>query len=68
MCGFLLHVYMVTGPLVVGAFLHHWAFGTFLSFASVLGFFALNKTAEELEGARPLLLGHFSVTAHFGTI
>mmetsp|Transcript_27236 Transcript_27236/g.51864 ORF Transcript_27236/g.51864 Transcript_27236/m.51864 type:complete len:412 (+) Transcript_27236:72-1307(+) len=48
-CGFLLHVYMVTGPLVVGAFLHHWAFGTFLSFASVLGFFALNKTAEELE-------------------
>jgi hypothetical protein len=49
----LLHVYMFTGPLVIGAFLTNPAFGTFLSTASVLGFFALNKTAEELEGARP---------------
>jgi hypothetical protein len=49
----LLHVYMLTGPLVIGAFLKHPGFGTFLSTASVLGFFALNKTAEELEGARP---------------
>lgn len=48
-CGMLLHVYMLTGPLVIGAFLKNPAFGTFLSTASVLGFFALNKTAEELE-------------------
>ena len=55
----LLHVYMLTGPMVIGAFIKHPGFGSFLSFASVLGFFALNKTAEELEGASwPTQLTH----------
>mmetsp|Transcript_20997 Transcript_20997/g.29066 ORF Transcript_20997/g.29066 Transcript_20997/m.29066 type:complete len:205 (+) Transcript_20997:2-616(+) len=45
----LLHVYMFSAPLVIGAFLDSNIFGTVLSFFSVLGYFALNKTAEELE-------------------
>ncbi|KAK3263909.1 hypothetical protein CYMTET_27319 [Cymbomonas tetramitiformis] len=45
----LLNIYMLSAPLVIGSYLHFYAMGAALSAFSVLGFFALNKTAEELE-------------------
>ena len=48
-CGMLLHVYMFSAPLVIGTFLKNWYLSPILSFFSVLGFFALNKTSEEME-------------------
>ena len=48
-CGMLLHVYMFSAPLVIGTFLRNWYLSPILSFFSVLGFFALNKTSEEME-------------------
>lgn len=50
-CGMLLHLYMLSAPLVIGAYIQTPALGTMLATLSVLGLFALNKTAEELEGA-----------------
>mmetsp|Transcript_31765 Transcript_31765/g.61195 ORF Transcript_31765/g.61195 Transcript_31765/m.61195 type:complete len:664 (+) Transcript_31765:248-2239(+) len=48
-CGMLLHLYMLSAPLVIGAYIQTPALGTMLATLSVLGLFALNKTAEELE-------------------
>ena len=48
-CGMLLHVYMFSAPLVIGTFLNNFYLSAILSFFSVLGFFALNKTSEEME-------------------
>jgi len=48
-CGMLLHVYMFSAPLVIGTFLNNLYLSPILSFFSVLGFFALNKTSEEME-------------------
>ena len=47
-CGMLLHVYMFSAPLVIGTFLNNFYLSAILSFFSVLGFFALNKTSEEM--------------------
>jgi len=48
-CGMLLHLYMFSAPVVIGAYIQNPIFGTVLSAASILGMFALNQTAEELE-------------------
>jgi len=48
-CGLLLNVYMLSAPLVIASFLQSIIFAPLMSFFSVLGLFALNKTSEELE-------------------
>ena len=69
-CGMLLHVYMFSAPMVIGTFLNNFYLSPVLSFFSVLGFFALNKTSEELEdpfGVDPndLPLEHFIKAFNF---
>mmetsp|Transcript_9591 Transcript_9591/g.13029 ORF Transcript_9591/g.13029 Transcript_9591/m.13029 type:complete len:512 (+) Transcript_9591:107-1642(+) len=48
-CAFLLHVYMLTGPIIIGAYVHSYYLGVILASLSVLGLFSLNHTCEEME-------------------